>query len=459
MHKMDVFSTTAQLAAEIRRGGISAREALGLFLAQIEKHNPALNAVNIIDPDAAAKRAQAADEALSRGELWGPLHGVPFTLKDAHSTAGLRTTVGFPPFANYVPEIDSTVVARLKQAGAVIMGRTNVPVMLGDHQTDNPLFGRTNNPWDVERTPGGSSGGAAAALAAGMTPFEVGTDLANSIRLPAHFCGVYGLKPTEKRVSLNGLLPNPNKLPRPIRIMSCIGPLARTVEDLALLYRIIAGPDYSDTELQPVPVEEIPKLSLADLRIAFAPALPGFPVAEDIRLKVEELARALERAGARVEEAPLPELDLPDEFSKAGRLIGMMLGTAQPVTDRKPIKLAEYFEALDERDRSIQAWERFFQSRDVLLCPVSMITAFKHCVPGKPLQVDGRDTEYWLVSAYGTIFNYTGHPAVALPSGFDRDGLPIGVQLVGKRWSESRLLAIAQTVSAVAGEFRRPPGF
>jgi amidase len=456
---MDVYSTTTQLAAEIRQGGILAREVLGLFLAQIEKHNPALNAVNIIDAGSATKRAQAADEALSRGEVWGPLHGVPFTLKDAHSTAGLRTTVGFPPLANCVPEVDSTVAARLKQAGAVLMGKTNVPVMLGDHQTSNPLFGRTNNPWDLGRTPGGSSGGAAAAVAAGMTPFEIGTDLANSIRLPAHFCGVCGLKPTEKRVSLNGLIPNPNKIPRPIRIMSCIGPLARSVEDLAVLYRIIAGPDDSDTELQPVPIEGIPELSLADLRIAFAPTLPGFPVAEDIRLKVQELARELERSGATVEEAPLPELNLPDEFSKAGVLIDMMLGTTQPVTDRKPHTLARYFEALDERDRSIQAWERFFQKWDVLLCPVSMMTAFKHCEPGSPLQVDGRDMEYWLVSAHGTIFNYTGNPAISLPCGLDRNGLPIGVQLVGKRWSESRLLAIAQIISAIGGEFRRPPGF
>jgi amidase len=228
---------------------------------------------------------------------------------------------------------------------------------------------------------------------------------------------------------------------------------------LALLYPIIAGPDDSDTELQPVPIEEILKLSLADLRIAVAPTLPGFPVAEDIRAKVEELGRKLEQLGAMVGEAPLPELDLLDEFSKAGRLIGMMLGTVQPVTDGKPPILAQYFEELDERDQSIQVWERFFQSWDVLLCPVSMITAFKHCEPGTPLQVDGRDAEYSLVCAHGTIFNYTGHPAVALPCGFDRDGLPIGVQLVGKRWSESRLVASAQTVSAVAGEFRRPPGY
>ena len=456
---MDVFSTTTQLAAEIRRGGISAKEALEAFLAQIEKHDPALNAVNIIDTDRAIKRAAAADEALSRGEAWGPLHGVPFTLKDAHLTAGLHTTVGFPPFANYVSEVDSTVVARLKQAGAVLMGKTNVPVMLGDYQTSNPLFGRTNNPWDLERTPGGSSGGAAAALASGMTPFEIGTDLANSIRLPAHFCGVCGLKPTERRVSLSGLIPNPSKLPRPIRIMTCIGPMARTVEDLALVYRIIAGPDDSDSEVQPAPIEEVPTLSLADLRIAFAPTLPGFPVAEDIRVKIEELARDLERAGAIVEEAQLPALDFPAEFSKAGRLIGMMLGTVQPATDQNPTNLAEYFEALDERDRSIQAWEQFFQSWDALLCPVSMMTAFKHCEPGMPLQLEGRDIEYWLIGAHGTIFNYTGHPAVALPCGFDHNGLPIGVQLVGKRWSESRLLAIAQSVSPIAGEFRRPPGF
>jgi amidase len=235
--------------------------------------------------------------------------------------------------------------------------------------------------------------------------------------------------------------------------------LARTVEDLALVHRIIAGPDDSDTEVQPMPIEGVPKLSLVDLRIAFAPTLPGFPVAEDIRVKIEELAGDLERTGAIVEEAQLPALDFTDEFSKAGRLIGMMLGTVQPVTDQKPTILRQYFEALDERDRSIQAWEKFFQSWDALLCPVSMMTAFKHCEPGMPLRLEGRDVEYWLVGAHGTIFNYTGHPAVALPCGFGHNGLPIGVQLVGKRWSESRLLAIAQSVSPIAGEFRRPPGF
>src|SRR5207237_3706541 len=170
-----------------------------------------------------------------RGESWGPLDGVPFTLKDAHATAGMRTTTGFPPLANYVPSEDSTVTARLKAAGGILIGKTNVPTMLADFQTNNPIFGRTNNPWNIEYTPGGSSGGAAAALASGMTPFEIGTDLSSSIRIPAHFCGLFGLTPTENRVSTAGLIPNPHGMPRSVRIMSFMGPMARAVEDVAVL--------------------------------------------------------------------------------------------------------------------------------------------------------------------------------------------------------------------------------
>src|SRR5579863_810125 len=272
-----VFSSTTQLAAAIRAGHVSATEVLEAHLAQIATHNPALNAIITMDAEHAYEQARKADEALARGEVWGPLHGVPFTLKDAHATAGMRTTTGFPPLADYVPQEDSPVAARLKKAGGILFGKTNVAMMLADFQSINPIFGRTNNPWNVERTPGGSSGGAAAALAAGMTPFEIGTDLSASIRIPAHFCGVFGLKPTERRVPLTGLIPGlPG--PRPIRIMSCIGPMARTVEDLALLYPIIAGPDGRDTEVQPVPIDEVPTLDLKKLRIAFAPTFTGFPV-------------------------------------------------------------------------------------------------------------------------------------------------------------------------------------
>ena len=452
-----VFSSTARLAEAIRTRRISAREMLEVVLGQIDRYNPTLNAVNIIDQEQAMEKARTADEAMARGEVWGPLHGVPFTLKDAHSTAGMRTTVGFPPFANFVPEEDSTVAARLKRAGGVLIGKTNVPVMLGDYQANNPLFGRTNNPWNLERTSGGSSGGAAAAVASGMTSFEIGTDLSSSIRIPAHFCGVYGLKPTERRVPLTGLIPNPQRLPRPIRIMTSIGPIARTVEDLALLYSIIAGPDGRDTEVQPVPVAPVPEVELKELRIAFAPTFPGFPVAADIRTAIEALAAELAKSGATVEEAALPKLDFQEEASGAGQLIGMMLGTVQPGSQGEPATLAQYLKALDQRDQSIFAWEEFFESWDALLCPPALVTAFPHCEAGANLQMDGQPLNYWLVSAHGAIFNYTGHPAVVAPYTQDRDGLPIGVQLIGKRWDEARLLGITKAVSSITRGFQPPP--
>ena len=454
-----VFSSTTQLAAAIRAGHVSASEVLEAHLAQIATHNPTLNAVITLNAEQARKQAREADEALARGEVWGPLHGVPFTLKDAHATAGMRTTTGFPPLANYVPQEDSPVAARLKKAGGILIGKTNVHMMLADPaQTINPIFGRTKNPWNIERTPGGSGGGAAAALAAGMTPFEIGTDLTGSIRIPAHFCGVFGLKPTEQRVPLTGLIPGlPG--PRPIRIMSCIGPMARTVEDLALLFALIAGPDGRDTEVAPVPVEKMPQLELQRLRIAFAPTFPGFPVAAEMREVVEGFAGRLSALGAVVEEAALPQVDFQQELASTGALIGMMMGAFQPEEQERPTTLAQYLETLDIRDQSIAAWEQFFEKWDVLLCPPSMMTAFPHCEPGSPLHVDGQEVSYWMVSAHSTVFNYTGHPAVVLPYQLDHDGLPIGIQLVGKRWDESRLLAIARALSEVTGAFQRPPGY
>jgi amidase len=370
----------------------------------------------------------------------------------------MRTTTGFPPLADHVPQEDGTVAARLKAAGGVLIGKTNLPTLLADFQSNNPIFGRTNNPWKIERTSGGSSGGAAAALAAGMTPFDIGTDLSGSIRIPAHFCGVFGLKPTEQRVSLAGLIPGLPP-PRSVRIMSCIGPMARSAEDLALLYRIIAGPDGRDTDVPPVPIEHPPEIALEKLRIAFAPTFPGLPVAADIRQAIEQLARQLDRAGAVVEQAALPALDFSQDLRSAGELIGMLVGAFQPEADTAPTTLAQYLEALHRRDHSMLAWEQFFQEWDALLCPAAMVTAFPHCDPGTPLRVDGQDVDYWMVSGHSTIFNYTGHPAAVLPYAQDVDGLPIGVQVVGPRWGEARLLAIASALSAVGSAFRRPPGY
>ncbi|QKD06027.1 amidase [Mesorhizobium loti] len=454
-----VFSSTVDLAAAIHNRKISAVEALDAHLAQIDSHNAAINAVISFDREGAHERARQADAALAHGEAPGPLHGVPFTLKDMHETSGMKTTVGFPPFADYVASHDSPVVVRLKAAGGVLMAKTNVATMLSDWQSNNPLFGRTGNPWNLERTAGGSSGGAAAAVATGMTPFDVGTDMQDSIRLPAAFCGVYGLKPTENRVSLAGAFPNPGGAARSVRLMSCLGPLARSVDDLALIYQIIAGPDGHDTDLAPVQVEAMPKLDLKTLRIAFAPSFPGFPVAGEISAAVESLARQLQGAGAVVEEAKLPKLDLHDDLAQGGALIGMMMEAAQPKPPEQPTSVSRWFEALARRDRSILIWDSFFDRHDALLCPVAMTTAFPHCEPGTPIKVDGKEQSYWMLPAYGAVFNYSGHPALSMPCGQDSNGLPIGLQLVGKRWSESRLLGIAAAIEPVTGGFRRPPGY
>jgi amidase len=454
-----VFSSTVDLATAIAARKISAVEALDAHLAQIDSHNEAVNAVISLDREGARSQAKKADAAQARGAALGPLHGVPFALKDMHETAGMKTTVGFPPFADYVARQDSPVVSRLKAAGGVLMAKTNVATLLSDWQSNNPLFGRTSNPWNLQRTAGGSSGGAAAALCSGMTPFDVGTDMQDSIRLPASFCGVYGLKPTEHRVSLAGAFPDPGGAARSVRLMSCLGPLARSVEDLALIYQIIAGPDGRDTDLAPVPVEDMPKLDLKTLRIAFAPSFPGFPVARDISVAVENLARQLQGAGAVVEEAKLPNLDLHEDLEQGGALIGMMLEAAQPEPPQEPTPVSRWFEALARRDKSILAWDRFFEAYDALLCPVAMTNAFPHCEPGTPIEVDGKEQSYWMLPAYGAVFNYSGHPALSVPCGMDSAGLPIGLQLVGKRWSEEQLLGVARAIEPLTGGFRRPPGY
>lgn len=451
-----VYSSTTELARAILEGKISAVEVLEAHLAQIEKCNPALNAIVILETESARQRAQAADEALARGELWGPLHGVPFTLKDGFATKGVRSTAGFPPF-DHITDYDSTSAARLKAAGAILMGKTNVSTLLGEYQTNNPIFGRTNNPWNLDYTPSGSSGGAAAAVAAGLTPFDIGSDLGGSIRIPAHFCGVFGLKPTENRVSLIGVIPNPNPLPRSIRIMGTVGPIARTLEDIELLYTLIAGADELDTGVPPVLVEGSFPLPLNRLRIAYAPTFAGVPVSSETRNAIETLAKQLEAAGAIVEEAKLPHFDVGEAFTHIGGIINMLVSAFQP--QEKPPSLDQYFTELHIRDQSIVAWEQFFQAWDVLLCPTAMIPAYPHHEPGTPLMVDEQPVDYLAQCIHTTLFNYTGHPAIALPYISSRDGMPLGVQLVGKRWGEAKLLSVAKSISAVTGSFQRPAGY
>jgi amidase len=452
-----------ELARRLRQRQLSAGEALDAHLERIERHNGALNAVVSLNPSHAREQADAADAALARGEVWGPLHGVPITLKDAHDVAGLRTTVGTVPLDRLADE-DGTVAARLRAAGAIIIGHTNVAAWLADPcQSVNPVFGRTTNPWDTERTPGGSSGGATAAVAAGMTPLEVGSDLTGSIRLPAHFCGVYGLKPTEHSVAFTGFFRQPVRVPRPVRIMSCLGPIARDLADLELALAIIAGPDGHDSDVPPVPLVSQPRRPLRDLRLAVAPALPGVRVARGIQQKVERVAAQAADAGARVEDR-LPDVEWEAVDRLFGDLLGAILGALEPDAELRDEQrtLAWYIDALERRDEFIAVWDAFFQDFDGLILPPAMTSAFTHRDSGAPVEVDGQTVSYWeLPRRLLTAFNLSGLPGLAVPAGLNDDGLPAGIQIVGPRWSDMRLMSIARELeeAGILPGFQPPPGY
>ncbi|MEO8258793.1 MAG: amidase family protein [Acidobacteriota bacterium] len=441
-----------QLANRIVRRELSAVEALDAHLARIEQRNPELKAVVSLDVASARRQATDADRALAHGAVHGPLHGVPLTLKDGHEVASLRTTLGSEHFDRMADQ-DGAVAARLRAAGAIIIGHTNVAPMLGDYQSANPIFGRTANPWHPGRTAGGSSGGAAAAVAAGMTPLEIVSDLGGSIRLPAHFCGVYGLKPTEHRVPMTGFFRLPPGTPRTVRILSCLGPLARDLDDLALALSIVAGPDGVDSEVPPVPLVDRPAVRIGDLRIAQASTVPGVVVAGALREQVGRVASVAAAAGAEVEDR-LPACDWQEANALFGDLVSAITSDRSGGRD-----LAWYFAALDRRDHLAAMWDAFFADFDVLLMPPAMTTAFPHCEPGAPLLVDGRPAPYFGQAGVLAMANLAGLPALVAPAGLDSEGLPVGVQMVGPRWSEMRLLAVCRAleeVQALPG-FRPPP--
>jgi len=454
-----------------------------LHLERLARHNPALNAVCTLDAAGARARAGEADRAAARGELWGPLHGVPMTIKDALETAGLRTTGGHPPLKDHVPSRDAPAVARLRAAGAILLGKTNVPPLSADYRADNPIFGRTNNPWDLERTPGGSTGGGAAAVAAGLSAFDVGSDLAGSVRTPAHFCGLFALKPTERRVPNTGHIPEPPGLPRAVRHMNALGPLARSVEDLSLITKVISGPDDAEWDVPPVPWVEAEEKPLARMRFAWSTNFAGVPVTGDTKQSIEKLAGDLARLGCKVEERNPDHFDFeqvwetwgeiaiaeraatgPERAAERAAALQAKLGDGVAVA-RGSVKgaratIADYMAALTRRDFLIGSLEKFLGDWDAFLCPVTVSPAIPHVPFGTPIDVDGAKVAYFLAgTSYTCPFNLTGSPAVVLPLAKSAEGLPIGLQVVGKRWSEPALLSLCQKLSLLSGPFEAPPKF
>ena len=443
-----------------------------LYLARIEKHNPALNAICTLDADGARARAAEADRATGRGEVWGPLHGVPMTIKDALETAGVRTTAGHPPLKDYVPKANAAAVAKLRAAGAILLGKSNVPPLSADYRADNPIFGRTNNPWDLERTPGGSSGGASAAVAAGLCAFDVGSDLAGSVRTPAHFCGLFALKPTEGRISNAGHIPEVPGQPRAVRHMNVLGPLARSLEDVELVTRIMSGPPDAP------PVPWVSEKEPPSLRIAWSADFGGVPVTRDTKEAIAKLATKLGAEqrnpdGFDFEQAweTWGEIAIAERAATGGdrarervaalnATLGERWAVARGSAKGAQATVADYAVSLTKRDQLVGVLERFFERWDAFICPVTVSPAIPHIPFGTPIDVDDAKVPYFIAgTAYTCPFNLTGHPVAILPLTKSAAGLPIGVQVVGKLWSEPALLKLANKIVQITGPFTPPPNF
>lgn len=475
------FATATQIVRAIRSGKLSSLEATHLHLDRIARLNGPINALVIIDSDGALKAARAADRARARkGAKLGPLHGVPITIKEAFDVAGLATTASHPPLKDNVAAVDASSVARLRAAGAVILGKTNVPELCMDFQCNSPIYGETKNPWDATRGPGGSTGGGGAAVAARFTPLELGSDIGGSVRNPSHFNGVFGLKPTEWRVPARGHVPDLPGQTRTVRFMGTFGPLARSVADLELSLRLIAGPDGHEAEAAPVPIGPTPVFKPRDLRIAVLDSNVLMPASADTRAVVQTTAKLLAKAGMKVKAAQPEGLDWERVWDDWSDLYQYENRALRPLTDRERffadvdspdpsrrsvaraarLDLGAFFSLLARRDEDIRRCEALFDDYDAWLMPVVATAAFKRQKSGAPIPVDGVDQHYFRVgTAYTFLGNFTGQPSIVLPCGFSREGLPIGLQITGKRWAEAKLLGVAKAIEKLLPPCPLPPAY
>ncbi|MDQ1728510.1 MAG: amidase [Pyrinomonadaceae bacterium] len=447
-----VSQSATSLAALIRERSVSPVEVVDAYLRRIEEVNPKLNAIVTVAPDVREKASQA-EAAIMRGELTGPLHGVPLTIKDTIETAGLRTTGGSALRAEFIPERDAPAVARLKAAGAIILGKTNTAEMAMDYTADNPVFGRTNNPHDLSLTPGGSSGGEAAAIASCLSPGGLGSDLAGSVRIPAHFCGIAGLKPTVGRVPGAGQFP-PNT--GPYALGASIGPMARTVSDLRLLFRVLSGKEIA---------ADGP--SVSGLRVAYYSDDGVVPVTDETRSAVEKAARALADAGLVTEQTRPPAVELGHElwlqlFARAsvvqlrkvysgredlgGNFVRWRLRTAD---EKPPPPLDEFLSSWLERDRLRELLLDWMVTTPLLLAPVGATPAYPHGT--LKLTVGERTFNTFRAFSYSQAFNVFDLPVAVVPVGCSADGLPIGVQIIGRPFAEETVLAAAAILETAFG--------
>jgi len=464
------FLPAVVMAEQIRSKKISPVELVDAHLAQIDKLNPKLNAFIQVDADRARRFARDAEDAVMQGKQTGPLHGVPVSMKGSISVAGMRWESGSRLRAGFVSEKDAPLVTRLKNAGAIVLGVTNTPELLMAWETDNPLYGRTNSPWDLERTPGGSSGGEAAAIASGMSAGGVGSDGGGSIRVPAHFSGICGLKPTPGRIPATGHFP---VSAGPFALIGVVGPMARTIADVKVLFEVMQGPNYGDTCAAPVLLRWPPKDAVRNLKIGYFEDDGRTPVTPETRAAVRTAAEALRDAGFQVERFQPHGLEEARElwhkyFVVAGGMLlrPMFKGRESDLSPllkqflewsaAEPALTAEtLLEAWLQRDTLRAQFFARMERYPILLCPAAAIPAFRHGDRSWP--VEGKTVDYLDAWSYAGFFNLLGSPAVVVPVSHSPEGLPIGVQIVGRPWEEEQVLSVAGALEEQCGAWKIPP--
>jgi Asp-tRNA(Asn)/Glu-tRNA(Gln) amidotransferase A subunit family amidase len=467
--------SAGEIAAQIRRIEVSPVEVASIHLDRIERLNPKLNAFVDYQPETVLAQAREAEKAIRRGDELGPLHGVPLSIKCSIDVAGHRCESGTRLRAGRIATEDAPLVARLRAAGAVILGVTNAPELLMAWETDNLLYGRTNNPWDLTRTAGGSSGGESAAIAAGLSAGGVGSDGGGSIREPAHFCGICGLKPTPGRIPSTGHYP---KSGGPFALIGVVGPMARTVEDVRMLFEVMAGWDDGDPCSAPVEVREVHERVVDAIPIGFFEDDDRTPVTEETREAVRYAAFTLMSCGFRVEPFRPEGLEEARQlwWEFFGRAGGMILEPELRGHESELSPILQEFRAWAKAapppfrtsqpgESLLAAWlardalreKILIQMRKypVLICPTAAIPAFRH--GEREWQMEGKTVKYLDAWSYCEWFNLLGFPAAVVPMGYSEEGLPIGVQIVGRPWEEEVVLAVAAKLEHERGAWQAPP--
>ena len=482
---MDIgFLSAVELAKKIREKEISCIELLQHYLSRVDKYNESINAIVVDLREQALEEAKRLDNMVASGEQLGPLHGVPMTVKESYNVSGTPTTFGNPALKDNVTQTDAESIKKLKQAGANIFGKTNVPLGLADFQSYNDIYGTTNNPYDLERIPGGSSGGSAAALCAGLTGLETGSDIGGSIRNPAHFCGVFGHKPTYDLLWGKGHSPIEDN--RAFSDISVIGPLGRSAIDLDASIRVVAGPDSIRARGYKLDLPEWNSRDISELKVAVWKNDPLAPVTRETESRVEQVAEALSSAGAKVDEAARPGFDPDSSHEIYGRLLHSTMAARMPDEDYESLK--KHVDELDPDDQSEVArtqraqvsnfkewaaanemrhrirwqWHEFFENYDVLLTPTTPTPAFKHDhrkFGDRTLMVDNEERNYFEGVFWAGLSGVAYLPSTILPTGLGVDGLPIGVQIIGPEYSDLVTIGLAGELETMGFKFVPPKNY